>query len=167
MGGQAGTDLLNHFHVNHEAHVSFDAPPDYVWESLTRVDLFEEWWSWVRDVRLEGEALTEGSTISFTIDPPIPYRLKIAVLVTESDEGRFLRGDVTGDLEGDATFELAGDGSCSDVHIAWDVQIKSPIIRPVILIARPILLRAQVWAVEVALRGFRRYLSEQGFGSKD
>jgi len=113
-------------------------------------------------VRLDGEPLAEGSTISFTIDPPIHYRLKIAVHVNEADEGRFLRGRVTGDLVGDATFELWGD-EASEVEVMWDVEIRSPVIRPVIVIARPILLRAQIWAVEVALRGFRRYLEEQGY----
>ena len=164
MGGQAPADLLTLYDVSHEAHVSFDAPPDFVWESLTRTDLFEEWWSWIRDVRLDGDALTEGSTISFTIDPPIPYRMTISVLVVEAERGRFLRGDISGDLEGDATFELTGEGGSSDVRIAWEVHIKSPVIRPVIVIARPILLRAQAWAVDVALRGFRRYLVQQGFG---
>jgi hypothetical protein len=163
VGGQARADLLNLFHVRHEADVSFGAPPDFVWESLKRVDLFEDWWAWIRDVRLDGAALTAGSTIAFTIDPPIPYRLSIAVQVIEADEGRFLRGRVTGDLVGTATFELSGDDSSSDVRIAWDVEIMSHLIRPVIVIARPILMRAQLWAVEVALRGFRRYLQEQGY----
>jgi hypothetical protein len=113
---------------------------------------------------LDGEALTEGSTISFVIDPPIPYRMKIYVLVVEAERGKFLRGLVTGDLEGDATFELTGDGGSSDVRIAWDLHIRSPVIRPVIVIARPVLLRAQIWAVEVALKGFRRYLRQQGYG---
>jgi len=115
-------------------------------------------------VRLEGDALAAGSTISFTIDPPIHYRLKVAVHVLEADKGRFLRGEVTGDLVGDATFELEGDEGSSVVRVVWDVEIRSPVIRPVIVIARPILLRAQVWAVEVALRGFRRYLRDQGYG---
>lgn len=111
---------------------------------------------------MDGAALSEGSTISFTIDPPIHYRLKISVDVLEAEEGRFLRGKVRGDLVGDATFELQGDKT-SDVRVMWDVEIKSPVIRPVIVIARPILLRAQVWAVDVALRGFRRYLEQQGY----
>lgn len=114
-------------------------------------------------MELKGDALTEGSSISFTIDPPTPYRMKISVLVVEADHGRFLRGKVTGDLDGEATFELSGDDVSSDVRIAWDLHIRSPLIRPVIVIARPILLRAQSWAVEVALRGFRRYLREQGY----
>ncbi len=108
--------------------------------------------------------MREGSSIAFTIDPPIPYHLEIAVFVTEADEGRFLRGQVNGDLAGDARFELSGDDSSSEVRVAWDVEIKSHVIRPVILIARPVLIRAQHWAVEVALRGFRRYLREAGYG---
>jgi len=112
---------------------------------------------------LQGGPLAEGSTISFTIDPPIHYRLKISVYVTEAQPGRFLRGQVNGDLVGDATFELDGNDDSSEVRVMWDVEIRSPVIRPVIVIARPILLRAQTWAVEVALRGFRRYLREQGY----
>lgn len=165
MGGPAPADLLTLYDVSHDARVSFPAPPGYVWESLTRTDLFEDWWAWIQDVRLEGDALTEGSTISFVIDPPIPYKMRIAVLVVEAEHGKFLRGEVTGDLEGEATFELTGDGDSSDVRIAWDVHIRSPVIRPVIVIARPVLLRAQVWAVEVALKGFRRYLRRQGYGA--
>ena len=34
-----------------------NAPPEYIWESLKRTDLFEDWWAWIRDVRLEGDAL--------------------------------------------------------------------------------------------------------------
>jgi hypothetical protein len=107
--------------------------------------------------------LTEGSTISFTIDPPIPWHLTISVLVVEAERGSYLVGAVSGDLEGDATFALTGDDTTSDVRISWDVHIRSPLIRPVIVIARPVLLRAQTWAVEVALRGFRRYLRQQGY----
>lgn len=164
MGGAAPADLLTLYDVSHEADVSFPAPPEYIWESLTRTDLFDDWWAWIRDVELNGDALTTGSTISFTIDPPIPWHLRISVLVIDAERDSYLRGRVSGDLEGDATFELSGDETSSDVRIAWDVHIRSPVIRPVIIIARPVLIRAQTWAVEVALRGFRRYLKEQGFG---
>ena len=115
-------------------------------------------------MRLDGDALTEASTIAFTIDPPGPYRFNIAVHVIEADEGQFLRGRITGDLEGDATFELWPSGNGSEVEIMWDVEIRSPVIRPVIVIARPFLVRAQLWAVDVALRGFRRHLRSEGYG---
>ena len=85
------------------------------------------------------------------------------MFVVEADEGHLLRGKIKGDLVGDATFELTGDDKTSDVTVEWDVEIKSPLVRPVIVIARPIIVRAQLWAVDVALRGFRRYLREQGY----
>ena len=66
-------------------------------------------------------------------------------------------------MEGDATFELEGDDTSSNVRVEWDLEIKDPLVRPVIVIARPVLVRAQLWAVEVALRGFRRYLSREGY----
>lgn len=165
MGRPQAPHLLTLLDVSHEARVDFAAPPDRIWAYLKRTDLFEEWWAWMRDVRLEGDALTAGSTIGFVIDPPIPYHLDISVAVTEAQPERLLRGRVTGDLTGDATFELEGDENGSCVRIAWDVRISSPLIKPVIVVARPLLLRAQSWAVTVALRGFRSYLREQGYAA--
>ncbi|MGH2807603.1 MAG: SRPBCC family protein [Actinomycetota bacterium] len=154
---------MSHFHISYETGVSFPAPPRFVWDSLKKVELFESWWQWIEDVELDGEALTEGSTISFTIDPPVPYRMAISVLVTDATEGKHLEGRVTGDLDGTAFLTLSPEGDGSRVRVGWDVEIASPVIRPVIRIARPVLVWAQGWAVQVALRGFRRYLAEQGY----
>jgi hypothetical protein len=154
---------VGHFDIRYETSVDFPAPAAFVWDSLKRVDLFESWWQWIDDVRLDGEALTEGSTISFVIDPPIPYKMAIACLVTAATEGEHLEGRITGDLDGTAFFTLSEDGDGSRVRVGWDVEITSPGIRPVIRVAKPLLEWAQGWAVQVALRGFRRYLKEQGY----
>jgi carbon monoxide dehydrogenase subunit G len=154
---------VGHFDIAYETAVSFPAPPEVVWDSLTKVELFESWWQWIDDVRLDGEALTEGSTISFTIDPPVPYKMAISCLVTEAREGEHLKGRITGDLDGTAFFTLSEEVDGSRVKVGWDVEIASPVIRPVIRIAKPILEWAQGWAVQVALRGFRRYLKDQGY----
>ena len=154
---------MGRFDISYETSVRFAAPPQFVWDSLKRVDLFESWWQWIEDVRLEGEALTEGSTISFVIDPPVPYKMAISCLVTASTDGEHLEGRITGDLDGTAFFTLTEDGDGSRVRVGWDVEIASPVIRPVIRIAKPVLEWAQGWAVQVALRGFRRYLKEQGY----
>ena len=151
--------------IRFETTVTFTAPRPFVWDALKKVELFETWWEWMRDVRLEGEALTEGSTISFTIDPPIPYRMDVVVDVVAAVEGSSLEGRVTGDLDGRASLRLAGDGASTDATVGWDVEITSPVIRPVIRIARPVLVRAQTWAVRVALRGFRDHLEREGYPS--
>lgn len=113
----------------------------------------------MRDVRLEGEALRPGSVISFGIDPPVPFKMTISVAVTDSEEPDWLEGDVSGDLFGKARLELIDEGEHAICHVSWDVEIANTGIRRVISVARPILLWAQRWAVEIALHGFRSHLS--------
>jgi len=139
----------------------FDAAPEKLWSSLERVDLFETWWPWMRDVRLEGEVLSPGSVLTFRIVPPVPYRMSIEVEVTESDPGRLLLGRVTGDLRGWGRLDFSPAGRGTVVVTTWDVEVSNAAIRTVMRIARPLLLWAQQWAVESSLRGFRRYLVEE------
>lgn len=149
------------FDVSYAGSHRFDASPEELWRELARVDRFEVWWPWMRDVRLSGEALTPGSVISFGIDPPVPFKMRIEVEVTDSDAPAWLEGDVTGDLSGRARLELTEEGDHSVCRVSWDVEIENARIRRMISIARPILLWAQRWAVEVALHGFRSHLSRR------
>lgn len=115
----------------------------------------------MRKVRLSGEALTPGSAISFGIDPPVPFKMTISVAVTDSQAPDWLEGDVSGDLSGRARLELVEEGGHSVCHVSWDVEIANAGIRRMIHVARPILLWAQRWAVEIALHGFRAHLSRR------
>lgn len=146
---------------SYEGTFRFDATPDELWESLQRVDLFESWWPWMRDVRVEGVALAPGSVLSFRIVPPVPYRMTIEVEVTESEPDVRVTGRVSGDLRGWGHLEFEPDGDGSVVVTTWEVEIHNAAIRTVIRLARPVLLWAQQWAVESSLRGFRAYLREE------
>jgi hypothetical protein len=84
--------------------------------------------------------------------------MHISVFVTESQAPHLIRGDVSGDLKGKATLQLEGEGDRSLCRVTWEVEIANTGIRRVIHIARPILLWAQRWAVEIALKGFRAHL---------
>jgi hypothetical protein len=149
------------YDVSYSGSFEFDSSPEELWTALQRVDLFESWWPWIRDVSLTGDALSLGSVISFVIDPPIPYRLRVTVNVVESVDGTFLAGDVTGDLHGTGSLRFAESGDGATATTEWKVEVSNPALRTVIRLARPFLLWAQRWAVEVSLRGFRRYLSDR------
>ena len=155
------TRVSSPFDVSYSGSHRFDASPEELWRELARVDRFEEWWPWMRNVRLSGKALTPGSVISFGIDPPVPFKMTISVAVTDSHAPDWLEGDVSGDLSGRARLELVEQGDHAICHVAWDVEIANAGIRRVIHVARPILLWAQRWAVEIALHGFRSHLSRR------
>lgn len=146
------------FDVSYSGTHRFDSPPQNLWEELKRVDLFERWWPWMKGVHLEGQALAPGSVISFTVDPPVPYKMDINVEVTVSERGRRIEGIVARDLRGTASLELEPEGGAALVHVRWDVELANRRIRAGILLARPVLLWAQRWAVEIALQGFRSHL---------
>ncbi len=158
--------MASPYDVSYAGSHRFEATPQQLWRELGRVDRFEEWWPWMRDVRLEGEALAQGSVISFGIDPPVPFKMTINVAVTDSEPPHLVEGEVSGDLWGRARLELAEQGDHALCKVAWDVEIANGGIRRVIHVARPILLWAQRWAVEIALRGFRSHLSAPPFGSR-
>lgn len=149
------------FDVSYHGSHRFDASPEELWRELGRVDRFEEWWPWMRGVALEGQALAPGSAISFGIDPPVPFKMTITVAVTDSERPRWIEGGVSGDLSGRARLELIEQGDHSLCNVSWDVEIANGGIRRVIHVARPILLWAQRWAVEIALHGFRSHLSQR------
>ncbi len=146
------------FDVSYTGTHFFEAVPGELWSELSRVDRFESWWPWMRDVRLEGTALSPGSVICFRIDPPIPFDLRISVSVTGSRAPEWIQGDVDGDLVGRARLELVPDGDATSATVSWDVEIADRKIRRMIHVARPLLLWAQRWAVEIALQGFRKHL---------
>ncbi len=146
------------FDVSYSGAHRFDASAEDLWRELSQVHRFESWWPWMRDVHLEGEALTPGSTISFGIDPPVPFKMTISVAVTDAKAPEWIVGEVSGDLSGIARLELRDDLPGAVCTVAWDVEIANRGIRRVIHVARPVLLWAQHWAVEIALHGFRDHL---------
>lgn len=154
------------FDVSYRGTHDFDAVPEDLWDELAHVERFERWWPWMRDVRLEGEALQPGSAISFRVVPPVRFRMQVRVDVTDSLRPDFIEGAVSGDLSGTARMDLrprAGGGRC---HVSWDVEIADPKVRRIIHAARPVLLWAQRWAVEIALHGFRSYLRRKPPGGE-
>lgn len=153
------------FDVSYRGSHDFDAPPGELWDDLAHVERFERWWPWMRDVRLEGEALQAGSAISFEVVPPVRFRIQVRVDVTDSRRPDFIVGAVSGDLSGTARLDLrpwAGGGRC---EVAWDVELADPKVRRIIHAARPVLLWTQRWAVEIALHGFRSYLRRKNPGT--
>ncbi len=118
----------------------------------------------MRNVQLEGEALSPGSTISFGIDPPVPFKMTVRVTVTDSRAAEWIEGDVSGDLSGRARLELHDEPPGALCVVTWDVEIANRGIRRVIHVARPILIWAQHWAVEIALHGFREHLRRSSRG---
>lgn len=144
---------------------TFELPtePNRTWGILEQTHHYESWWPWMRDLKVRGKPFEAGTSFSFAVVAPIPFKMRLEVEISEAREPEQIVAEIKGDLAGEASisFETAtGGGTVSTIE--WKVEVVKPRMRAAARVARPLLLWGQNWAVEVALRGFRSHLESAG-----
>lgn len=129
-----------------------------LWRAMEEVDQFESWWSWLEEFRLEGDALVQGSVLHGVVAPPLPYRMRIRVDLTECEPYRHVRAMVHGDLEGVAQLEIRDTGEGSTVNLSWTVEMMQRPMRMASRFAHPLLQWGHDAVVAITVAGFRRRL---------
>ena len=61
---------------------------DELWGSVADTRAYPRWWPWLRDYR--PAPLEPGARAAATIEPPLPYRLRLGIEVVEAGTGRSL-----------------------------------------------------------------------------
>src|SRR6185437_13413344 len=105
--------------VTHRGKYAFACPPEQLWRAMEEADQFESWWSWLSEFRLDGGVLVPGEVLRGVVAPPLPYRMRIRVELTECEPFRRILAAVSGDLEGEARLELRGSDVGSSVDVSW------------------------------------------------
>jgi carbon monoxide dehydrogenase subunit G len=145
--------------ITYRGHFEFgQTPPDVLWRAIEEVDQFETWWSWLEEFKLEGDTLTRGSVLHGVVAPPVPYRMRIRVELTEVEPPHRIDAVVHGDLEGDATLEISESGAGSSVDVAWTVEMMQRPMRMANRFAHPLLQWGHDVVVGITVAGFRRRL---------
>jgi uncharacterized protein YndB with AHSA1/START domain len=144
--------------INYRGHYEFRQPPPQVWRALEEVDQFENWWSWLEEFRLDGGALVTGAVLYGVVAPPVPYRMRIRVELTDCEPPRRMEAAVHGDLEGEATLEICDSGSGSRIDVAWTVEMMQRAMRIADRVAHPLLQWGHDVVVGLTVDGFRRRL---------
>jgi uncharacterized protein YndB with AHSA1/START domain len=132
---------------------AFDAPPDKMWGVLTRTDDFRRWWPWLRE--LSGDGLVPGGRSACVVRAPIPYTLRFTVAVRELVPGRLVDAAVKGDLAGPARLEVEPDGRGSVVRLAWEMELRRPLLRAAARFGRPVMEWGHDWVVTNGVEQFR------------
>jgi hypothetical protein len=130
------------------------APPGRLWEVLSHTDDYPRWWPWLD--RFEADGLRPGSTARFTVRPPLPYRLHVAVTVQRVEPGVSMDVAVSGDLEGPARLEIAPAGGGSEARLSWTLHLRRPMLVRVERVARPAMVWGHDAVVTMGVRQFRR-----------
>jgi hypothetical protein len=136
----------------------FPISPHQLWDVIEEVDQFEAWWPWLEEFRLEGESLKQGAVLHGVIAPPVPYRMRIQVELTQCEPARCIEALIHGDLEGEASLVLSTRGIGSSVEVAWTVEMMQRPMRMADRMAHPLLQWGHDRVVEVTVAGFRKRL---------
>ena len=145
--------------IEYERTFTLPASPPRVWSAIARFDRYEEWWSWLRELRVEGHGLAAGTTLDGTMVPPLPYRMRIHVTLLECKAPRLIRAAVDGDLRGTARLRLTPVGAETRADVDWTIEMMQAPMRLVSRFARPLLLWGHDRVVDATVAGFSRHLS--------
>jgi hypothetical protein len=121
-------------------------------------DQFESWWSWLSEFRLDGGALVPGAVLRGVVAPPLPYRMRVRVELTECEPCRRIMAAVGGDLEGEARLELRDEGAGSSVDVSWTVEMMQRPMRLADRFGHPLLQWGHDMVVATTVAAFRRRL---------
>jgi hypothetical protein len=130
----------------------FDLARDELWAAVSETERFPEWFPWLEGADLG--PLVEGTTARFTINPPLPYRLRLRVAVERVVPGSLVAGQVLGDVTGPARLEVADHADGSTARLVWSLRVRRPLLRVAEQVARPMML----WGHDaVVARGLDRF----------
>jgi carbon monoxide dehydrogenase subunit G len=123
----------------YRASFDFAAPPEELWQLLSRVDRFESWWSWLSEFEATESELRAGTVLSGVVTPPLPYRIRVEVAVQECVASSYIRALVRGDLVGPAMLWLTAATHGSTATVEWQLEMMQRSMRLASRVAFPLL----------------------------
>jgi carbon monoxide dehydrogenase subunit G len=148
--------------ITYRGRHEFPVSPAELWDVIQEVDQFEAWWPWLEEFRLVGGSLQTGAVLSGVVAPPLPYRMRIEVVLTRYEPHHSIQALIHGDLEGEAAIELCERGVGTEVDVAWTVEMMQTPMRLADRLAHPVLQWGHDRVVELTVAGFRKRLRSAG-----
>lgn len=132
----------------------FDCPPDRLWEVLADTAQYPRWWTWLDG--FESDGIRKGGVSRFSVRPPLPYRLRLEVVVDDVVPCERVDTTVGGDLAGDAHLEMVDDDGSTVVRMAWALRLRRPMLVAAERVARPAMVWGHDRVVAIGVEQFRR-----------
>jgi hypothetical protein len=99
-------------------------PVAQLWATIVQVDRFPSWWSWLHEFSVEGNGLQHGTVLHGIVAPPLPYRMRLDVVLDECIPKWRITALVHGDLEGTAKLSFdSDDDTRARVHATWTIEM--------------------------------------------
>lgn len=146
--------------IEYARQFSFPVPPPKVWSALEHWEKFEGWWGWLSEFRVEGPGLVAGSVLHGVVAPPLPYRMRLRVVLVACDPPRCIDASVHGDLVGHARLQLEPEGDGTRASVAWTIEMMQRPMRLAGRVASPVLRWGHDRVVDATVASFRRHLRD-------
>jgi uncharacterized protein YndB with AHSA1/START domain len=131
-----------------------DVTPQRFWDTISRTDEYNQWWPWLS--RFEAEGMTEGARWTAEIQSPLPYALRVELVLVEVVPCERLAVQVSGDLQGTAGLTLTPTETGSAIDVEWQMRPRSRAMQLAAVVARPLLRWSHEWVLARGLDQFRR-----------
>jgi carbon monoxide dehydrogenase subunit G len=148
--------------IDYRGRFAFDVPPEGVWSAIEHSERFETWWAWLREFHVEGPGLEAGSVLYGVVSPPVPYTMRIRVVLDRCIAPSRIDATVHGDLEGAACLVLERHGQGTVAEVEWSVEMRQRAMRLAARVAHPLMRWGHDRVVEATVNGFRRHLVASG-----
>jgi hypothetical protein len=146
--------------IEYDGRFSFPVSVERMWGTIARLDCFSSWWGWLHDYTVDGSGLEAGTVLHGVVAPPVPYRMRLDVLIEECVPERVIAAQVRGDLEGAARITFAGDARSTTARATWTIEMMQRSMRLAARFAHPLLQWGHDHVVEATVDGFRRHALE-------
>jgi len=144
--------------IEYDGMFTFPVPVAQLWATIVQFDRFSSWWSWLDEFSVVGEGLEHGTVLHGTVAPPLPYRMRLDVVLDECIPELRISARVHGDLEGAAKLTFDGDDTKARVHATWTIEMMQRPMRMAARVAHPLLRWGHDRVVDATVDGFRRQL---------
>ena len=140
--------------------------PAELWSTLAHTERYREWWPWLRSFEVEGngDALATGAVAHVVIQAPLPYQLHCTVRVDDAVRNERIVTTVDGDLAGPARLELHAVDDGTEARLAWELDLRAPVLRSLALVMRPAMAWAHDRIVERGLGQFEGHALQERDG---
>jgi carbon monoxide dehydrogenase subunit G len=139
----------------------FAATPERVWDVLERFETLAATWPWLRELRVEGAGLQRGTVVRGVVTPPLPYRMRLVVVLDECAPESCIKASVHGDLEGWAHIVFTGDGAQTRADATWTIEMTQPAMRVAARLAPRVLRWGHDRVVAATVNALRRLVGEE------
>jgi hypothetical protein len=143
--------------IEYDGTFTFPVPVEQLWSTIGCLDCFPTWWSWLRDYSVDGTGLVTGTVLHGVVTPPLPYRMRLDVVLDECVPRQSIVAQVHGDLEGFAQLTFDGDERSTTARATWTIEMMQAPMRVAARFAHPVLRWGHDRVVDMTVDGFRRH----------